>query len=421
MPVTWCRRRGCGWSSGSTGCATRPRRSAGWRRPGGTRACGWCGGEDATCRSCPRRGRRSRSPTGWCWTGSAWGSSAPRWKRCRGAAGRCCGCSPSRPARPSWPPRSASPSAASGRPGRGAWTPCGGWSRERRRADGGHPQRVRGAGPRAGGGPGRGALGDRLADALRAAGGAGARPGPAAGGGRARRRGARPDVHVRRGHGRDRGVGARRRTGDHRAARPAAPRHRPGPAPRPPAGRRHGPRGDRRDVLGAERPGGPGEPRAAAGRRHVDRDELGPAVTRPEERALLRLAAMDPATAFSRALALLDREGPGRDGIDHAGFQQSAFGRDGPRRAGSGPGDGVLALRVAGLAAKELGRLDEGLGYLRRALELTKEAADAYGAAQVRMNLVGLLTARGDVTEALAHAREAETVLHREDADRLAA
>ena len=81
----------------------------------------------------------------------------------------------------------------------------------------------------------------------------------------------------------------------------------------------------------------------------------------------------------------------------------------------------MLALRVAGLAAKELGRLDEGLGYLRRALELTREAADAYGAAQVRMNLVGLLTARGDVTEALAHAREAETVLHREDADRLAA
>lgn len=144
-------------------------------------------------------------------------------------------------------------------------------------------------------------------------------------------------------------------------------------------------------------------------------------MTRPEERALLRLAAMDPATAFSRALALLDREGPGRDGVDHAGFEQSAFGRDGPRRAGSGQGDGVLALRVAGLAAKELGRLDEGLGYLRRALELTKEAADAYGAAQVRMNLVGLLTARGDVTEALAHAREAETVLHREDADRLAA
>src|SRR5690606_2671102 len=285
------------------------------------------------------------------------------------------------------------------------------WSGERRRADGGHPQRVRGAGPRPGGGAGRGALGDRLADALRAAGGAGARPGPAAGGGRARRRGARPDVHVRRGHGGDRGVRARPRTGDHRKARPAVTRYRPGPAPRPPAGRRHGPRGDRRGVLGAERAGGPGEPRAAAGRRHVDRDELGPAVTRPEERALLRLAAMDPATAFARALALLDRAAPDQDRPD----------QDGSGPGGSGPGEGVLALRVAGLAAKELGRLDEGLGYLRRALELTGEAADAYGAAQVRMNLVGLLTARGDVTEALAHAREAETVLHREDADRLAA
>ncbi|NKZ04584.1 CHAT domain-containing protein [Actinomadura latina] len=37
------------------------------------------------------------------------------------------------------------------------------------------------------------------------------------------------------------------------------------------------------------------------------------------------------------------------------------------------------------------------------------------------MNLVGLLTARGDVNEALSHAREAETVLHGADADRLAA
>ncbi|NDU77488.1 CHAT domain-containing protein [Actinomadura sp. DSM 109109] len=37
------------------------------------------------------------------------------------------------------------------------------------------------------------------------------------------------------------------------------------------------------------------------------------------------------------------------------------------------------------------------------------------------MNLVGLLTASGDVTEALAHARRAETVLRGPDADRLAA
>ncbi|MWA00128.1 CHAT domain-containing protein [Actinomadura sp. LD22] len=37
------------------------------------------------------------------------------------------------------------------------------------------------------------------------------------------------------------------------------------------------------------------------------------------------------------------------------------------------------------------------------------------------MNLVGLLTARGDLTAALAHAEEAETVLRGEEADRLAA
>ncbi len=46
-------------------------------------------------------------------------------------------------------------------------------------------------------------------------------------------------------------------------------------------------------------------------------------------RELLSMAAMDPAAAFARALELLE------------------------------DGDDVLALRVAGLAAKELGRLDE--------------------------------------------------------------
>lgn len=76
-----------------------------------------------------------------------------------------------------------------------------------------------------------------------------------------------------------------------------------------------------------------------------------------------------------------------------------------------------MVLRVAGLAAKELGRLDEGLAFLHRALEL----ADGYAAAQVRMNLVGLLAARGDVVQALAHAGEAESVLRGRDADRLAA
>ncbi|MDL4815916.1 CHAT domain-containing protein [Actinomadura opuntiae] len=135
-----------------------------------------------------------------------------------------------------------------------------------------------------------------------------------------------------------------------------------------------------------------------------------------DERALLWLTAIDPATAHARALTLLQA------------------------------GDDILALRIAGLAAKELGRLDEGLGFLHRALDLatgreTAAAApeeaewplfaaepwtgdvrpDPYTAAKVRMNLVGLLTARGDLTGALAHAEEAETVLRGPDADRLAA
>ncbi|MEU8121199.1 CHAT domain-containing protein [Spirillospora sp. NPDC049024] len=113
-------------------------------------------------------------------------------------------------------------------------------------------------------------------------------------------------------------------------------------------------------------------------------------MTGRDERALLRLAAEAPATALTRALALLE------------------------------DGGGILPLRVAGLAAKELGRLDEGVAFLQRALELAS-GSDPYAAAQVRMNLVGLLTARGEVTEALAHARRAASVLHGPDADRLAA
>ncbi|TMR01638.1 hypothetical protein ETD83_14440, partial [Actinomadura soli] len=112
-----------------------------------------------------------------------------------------------------------------------------------------------------------------------------------------------------------------------------------------------------------------------------------------EGRSLSGPAAADPATAYARALALLSE------------------------------GGGVLAMRVAGLraaglAAKELGRLDEGLAFLHQALDL---ADDVYSVAQVRMNLVGLLTARGDVAGALAHAEEAETVLDGPDADRLSA
>ncbi|WP_307801305.1 CHAT domain-containing protein [Actinomadura violacea] len=134
-----------------------------------------------------------------------------------------------------------------------------------------------------------------------------------------------------------------------------------------------------------------------------------------DERALLWLAAIDPGTAHARAMTLLER------------------------------GDDILALRIAGLACKELGRLEEGLAFLYRALDLAtgRETAapaeeaewpvfsddswtgdarpDPYAAAKVRMNLVGLLTARGDLAEALALAEEAETVLRGEEADRLAA
>lgn len=124
-------------------------------------------------------------------------------------------------------------------------------------------------------------------------------------------------------------------------------------------------------------------------------------VSGPGERALLRLAAMDPATARARALAVLGRAATAAEEI--------------------------VALRVAGLAAKELGRLDEGLGFLRQALELADELGrDAggragYAVAQVRMNLVGLLAARGELAAALSHAARAEPILDGPDADRLAA
>ena len=121
-------------------------------------------------------------------------------------------------------------------------------------------------------------------------------------------------------------------------------------------------------------------------------------MTVPGEHALLHLAAADPATALDHALALLDATGEEGEGAVR--------------------GRHVVALRVAGLAAKELGRLEEGLAFLHRALEL---AGDGYAAAQARMNLVGLLIARGDVTGALALVREAENVLRGPDADRLAA
>ncbi|XVQ09026.1 CHAT domain-containing protein [Spirillospora sp. CA-255316] len=77
----------------------------------------------------------------------------------------------------------------------------------------------------------------------------------------------------------------------------------------------------------------------------------------------------------------------------------------------------VIALRAAGLAAKELGLLEEGIGLLKEALA----RAQGYQAALVRMNLVGLLTARGDFHGALAEGARAEGVLRGADADRLSA
>ncbi|WP_312874307.1 CHAT domain-containing protein [Actinomadura litoris] len=150
----------------------------------------------------------------------------------------------------------------------------------------------------------------------------------------------------------------------------------------------------------------------------------------PGERALLRLVAMAPVTARTRALSLLE--------------------------SASTPAEEVLALRVAGLAAKEQGLLDDGLRYLHSALDLAEgrrspsvpdpltlpfdplerlgpadpfpppegapaDWADPYAAAQVRMNLVGLLAARGEAGAALACAAAAEPVLRGLDADRLAA
>ncbi|GAA4242704.1 CHAT domain-containing protein [Actinomadura meridiana] len=146
------------------------------------------------------------------------------------------------------------------------------------------------------------------------------------------------------------------------------------------------------------------------------------------ETELLRLVDTNPSTALTQALALLNegkapdpnKRVPAKD-VDAPNANNSAPDTDGGSLAMSGGAldinTKVFALRVAGLAAKELGRLDEGVAFLDRALGM----ADGYGAAQVRMNLVGLLTARGDVTKALAHVAEAEGILRGPDADRLAA
>ncbi|MGI5164046.1 CHAT domain-containing protein [Spirillospora sp. CA-253888] len=68
-----------------------------------------------------------------------------------------------------------------------------------------------------------------------------------------------------------------------------------------------------------------------------------------------------------------------------------------------------------------MGRLNEALRHLKSALALTREHDLPYAAAQVRMNLVGAFTARGDVACALTEAAHAATVLTGEDADALAA
>jgi tetratricopeptide (TPR) repeat protein len=109
---------------------------------------------------------------------------------------------------------------------------------------------------------------------------------------------------------------------------------------------------------------------------------------------LITAAAADPRRAYAAALATA---------------------------AAADPGLRVTARRALGLACKELGRLDEGLAHLDEALRIAEAERLAYAAAQVKMNLVGLLIARGDVEAALAMADEAAPVLTGADADRLLA
>jgi hypothetical protein len=89
--------------------------------------------------------------------------------------------------------------------------------------------------------------------------------------------------------------------------------------------------------------------------------------------------------------------------------------------AADDPADRIVVLRALGLAGKELGRLDESLRCLADALAVAESAGLGYAAAQVRMNLVGPLAARGDIEGALAAADAAAPVLRGGDADRLAA
>jgi tetratricopeptide (TPR) repeat protein len=81
----------------------------------------------------------------------------------------------------------------------------------------------------------------------------------------------------------------------------------------------------------------------------------------------------------------------------------------------------VTARRALGLACKELGRLDEGLWHLDEAARVARAEGLTYAAAQVKMTLVGLLVAGGDLDGALAAADDAAPVLTGADADRLRA
>ncbi len=109
---------------------------------------------------------------------------------------------------------------------------------------------------------------------------------------------------------------------------------------------------------------------------------------------LITLAAVDPRGAYASAAA---------------------------QRHSGDPVRRVEALRALGLAGKELGRLGEGVGHLREALRVAESAGLAYAAAQVRMNLAGLLATAGDIDGALAAADAAAPVLTGADADRLRA
>ncbi|MFC7729326.1 hypothetical protein [Actinomadura keratinilytica] len=108
---------------------------------------------------------------------------------------------------------------------------------------------------------------------------------------------------------------------------------------------------------------------------------------------LLRLAASEPARAYVTALAAVQTH-------DDAAAR-------------------VTALRAAAVAAKEMGRLGEGIELLTTALHTALGLP--YQEAQVRMTLVGLLAARGDLAGALDAAERAAPLLEGTDAERLTA